>query len=691
MSLPESASEAALPLIAPTATVNLPIVSYRVPAYVACTVLALVSNYLLGKDMAWDLLNYHLYSGFSAVNDRFAQDYFAAGPPAYFNPFAYVPFYGMVAAGLPALLIGSILTIVHSIILWLTYELAISVSPSRDPRIRETMGICAVALAFVNPILMQQIGSSFTDITTAELVLGGWLLLGAAVRAPSLGRIVGAGLLLGVATALKLTNAVHAISGMAILIMLPLGLRGRIRHGIGYVASLGLGFTLAAAPWSYRLEQLFGNPLFPLMNGFFRSPEFTTEPLRHFRFIPGSFAEAVWRPFAIVDPISMVHEELRSPDLRYAVLVMLIGFLILRRLWQRLAGASDLPARVEADPPSRVLVALSCGLGVDWVLWLSASGNGRYFLPMASIAAVIIVALMFRCFATQPKLRNYIIFGIFAVQGVQLWMGTDFRWNPAPWGGQWFKISVPEKLRTEPNLYLSMGVQSHSFLAPFLARGSGLVNFSGGYALGPEGPSGARILGLIGRFSPHVRVLVLGARLHADSERLQPRRSEVDAAVARFGLRVDPSDCATITVYDLPPPLEVTIARSAPLPAQSRDTTYLVSCRLVPDDTDRSAQISSKRAADLVLDRLEDACPQLFQPRRLLSEPNGAAWQRTYMNTDLTAWVSRGWVQFRNPLFADQTGYLGRETDWAKRPLRLACGRSNGHYFAHVLESKEPP
>ena len=38
-----------------------------------------------------------------------------------------------------------------------------------------------------------QIGSSFTDITTAELVLGGWLLLGAAVRAPSLGRIVGAG------------------------------------------------------------------------------------------------------------------------------------------------------------------------------------------------------------------------------------------------------------------------------------------------------------------------------------------------------------------------------------------------------------------------------------------------------------------------------------------------------------------
>jgi len=685
----ESAAEAALPRITPIAEVNARVVSYRLPVYVGCTVLAVLCNYLLGKDMAWDMLNYHLYSGFSAVNDRFAQDYFAAGPPAYFNPFAYVPFYALVSAGLPALLIGSILAVAHSIILWLTYELATSVSPSRDPRTREAMGICAVALTFFNPILLQQLGTSFSDITTAELVLAGWLLLGAAVRTPSAGRIVGAGLLIGAASALKLTNAVHAISGIAILMMLPLALGGRVRYGLGYVISLGAGFVVTTAPWSFRLEQMFGNPLFPMMNGLFRSPEFTTEPLRHFRFIPSNFIEALWRPFAIVDPISMVHEELRSPDLRYAILVILLGFLLLRMLWQRGAGASTPTPPVEPGSSGRVLAALGCGFGADWVLWLSASGNGRYFLPMASVAAVIIVALIFRCFATQPKLRNYILIGIFVVQGVQLWMGTDFRWNPVPWGGPWFRIAVPERLKTESNLYLTMGIQSHSFIAPFLASGSGLINFSGGYALGPDGPSGARTEALIRRFSPHVRILVLGARLHADAERLQPRFSQVDATVARFGLRVDPSDCATITVYGLPAPLEITIGRSEPVAAQNRDTTYLTSCRLVPDLNARSTQVTSQRAADLVLDRLEDACPKLFQPRRLLSEPNGAAWQRTYMNTDLTAWVSRGWVQFRNPNSADPTVYLGRESDWANAPLRLACGRHNGHYFAHVLESKE--
>ncbi|HME38531.1 MAG TPA: hypothetical protein VKG63_06170, partial [Steroidobacteraceae bacterium] len=103
---------------------------HRLPVYAACTVLALVTNYLLGKDMAWDTLNYHFYAGFSALNDRFAQDYFAAGPPSYFNPYAYVPFYALVRAGLSPLEISSVLAAVHSAILWLTFELALCACPS---------------------------------------------------------------------------------------------------------------------------------------------------------------------------------------------------------------------------------------------------------------------------------------------------------------------------------------------------------------------------------------------------------------------------------------------------------------------------------------------------------------------------------------------------------------------------------
>src|ERR1700679_3668397 len=107
-------------------------VPYRLPVYIACTVLALVINYLLGKDMAWDTLNYHLYAGFSAVNDRLAQDYFAAGPASYFNPYVYAPFYYLVSTNLSSLEISSILAAAHSVILWLTYELAAAVCPLND-------------------------------------------------------------------------------------------------------------------------------------------------------------------------------------------------------------------------------------------------------------------------------------------------------------------------------------------------------------------------------------------------------------------------------------------------------------------------------------------------------------------------------------------------------------------------------
>jgi hypothetical protein len=661
--------------------------------YAACTLLALITNYLLGKDMAWDTLNYHLYAGFSAVNNRFAQDYFAAGPPSYFNPYAYVPFYLLVRAGLSSLAISSVLAIVHSVIFWLAYELAVCVCPSDNRRVQITFGICAVAMTFLNPILVQQIGSSFADITTAELMLGGWLLLAQAIRAPQAARVVCAGLLIGAASALKLTNSVHAIAACALLVFLPQTVFGRIRYGLGYAGALGLGFAIVAAPWSYRLEQIFGNPLFPLMNGVFRSQEFTTEPLRHFRFIPESVIDALWRPFAMVDPLGMVQEELTAPDLRYAVLVILASVLLVRWLLKRFAHSSASAVPAEPRAAARVLAALGSGFATDWVLWLSASGNGRYFLPMASVAGVVIVALIFRLFAARPKVRNYVLVAVLGAQIVQLCFGADHRWNWVPWDRHWLSIEMPEMLATEPSLYLTAGVQSNSFIAAYLAKGSGLVNFSGAYVLGPDGATGARIEALMHRYAPHLRVLWRATKSEAAN---LPRdyRFPVNDALARFSLRIDPGDCVRIALHGLPPEFEFTLESSLPTgpvhPAKTQpDTSYLISCRIVPDDSNRSAEIARERSVDVAFDRVEDACPALFQPRRLRTERDREGWRRVYVNTDIVLLISHGSVKFMNPPHSGSMIYLGPESEWANAALRLACGRRDGGYFATVLKSKQ--
>jgi hypothetical protein len=665
--------------------------TYRLPVYIACTVFALIVNYLLGKDMAWDTLSYHIYAGFNAVNDRFAQDYFAAGPQSYFNPYIHVPFYYLIKTGLSSLEISSILAIAHSVILWLTYELAVTVCPSDDPRKRLMFGLCGVVFALINPILLQQIGSTFADITTGELVLAGWLLLALAVRMPGTTPVICAGLLCGIATGLKLTNAVHAISGFAVVIMLPLTLRGRIRHGLAYGISLGLGFVVIAAPWSYRLAGRFGNPLFPLMNNIFRSPEFTTEPLRHLRFIPATVAEALWRPFAMIDPVTMVHEEMRAPDPRYAVLFILVGVFLYRWLWKRRSPSSSQSLSRADAGSARTLAAISCGLAVDWVAWLSGSGNSRYFLPMSSVAAVVTIAILFRLFATQPKARNYVLVGILGVQGVQLWMGADYRWNEAPWNDHWIDATVPAKLASEPSLYLTIGGQTNSFLAPYLAPGAGMINVSGGYTLGPDGATGARIESLIDRYAPNVRMLIRGERLYRNDERRTPNRVQIEEALSPFSLRVDESDCATIAVHGLTPDLEFTMATSQPAVPQSRDTTYLVSCRLVPDKAGYSAQIPARRNADLALDHLEDACPALFSPIRPRTEYGVDGGLRRYTNTDLNAWVSHGTVKFHQPSVGGDVVYLGSENDWTKAPIPVNCGRRNGRYFASSPESTKKP
>ncbi len=659
-------------------------VPYRWQVYLTCVALALACNYLLGKDMAWDTLNYHLYLGFSALNDRFKQDYFAAGFLAYLNPYAYAPFYAMVRAGLPALVIGSVFAVAHSIILWLVFELGVAVCPSKNGNTRILVGICSVALAFMNPVLMQEIGSCFADITTAELALGGWLLLAGAVLVPRNSKVIYAGLILGAASALKLSNALSAVSAFAMLAMLPLDWRGKIRNGFLYGISLGIGFAVVAAPWAFRLAKQFGNPLFPMFNNVFRSPEFTTESMGSaYRFIPESIGAALWRPFAMIDPVGMVHEELSAPDPRYAVLVTLVILWLVRWGWRRFGQVPLSPQAGNNKPneSTRILAALGCGLAVNWILWLYFAGNSRYALTMACVAAVVVAGMLFQLFDPWPKVRNYLLAIIFIVQAMQLYMGAEYRWNGVPWGGQWFDVSVPDKLKTEPNLYLTLGTQTNSFLAPFLAKGSGFINVSGGYTLDPDGANGVRVRELIQRFDPNLRVAFLTHKPYEN-----PQRGPLLQSVLQwYGLHPDLSDCATITVHGLPPEMEIRYQGTLPLEPQNHETTYVETCRAVPDTADQSALKARQRAVDLVFDHLEDACPKLFQPRRLISVRYGDFWRRGYGATDIVASIGYGRVKFSDAMRPQGPIDLGSESDWAKAPLRLECGKRDGVYFARVL------
>lgn len=665
---------------------------YREYVYAACTVFAVAANYVFGKEMAWDLLHYHFYAGFSALNDRFEQDYFAAGPIAYFNPYAYVPFYVLVKLGLPALAVGSILAIVHSVVLWLTYELGCRVSPSEHRTERFFFGLCVTVLAFMNPVLLQQIGTSFSDVTTTVLVLGGWLLLVQAVLRPRTKLVIFAAVLLGIATALKPTNGLYAVAACFLVVSLPLPFAARVRSLTCFAATLAASFVLTGLPWSIRLARRFGNPMFPFLNSVFKSPEIPIGSAKHYRFIPDSLTDALLRPFAMTGTDNMIAEELAAPDVRYALLLIVFLTSVIAWIWRSRRHTAISPTTTAASKSvDRALIGLGLGFTFAWIVWLDNSGNIRYFLPMASVATVLAVALLFRLLVNHTFGRNGILLALLVAQGTALVLETEYRWNKAPWDGQWFNVDVPAKLANEPNLYLSIGAQSNSFVVPFLAKESGVINFAGGYPLGPDGANASHVRTMIARSTPHLRVLVGGDQIYADSALLAPRQSDVDDALSTFGLRVDMSDCETISVQGLRPMVWWPMESSAPAPTapagKFKYISRLASCHLVADTRDRSPDIAARRAVDVVLDRLEDACPALFQPRRPQSEHINGVWLRVYPATDLAASVDRGQVSYFSTLGGPRGIAVGSEEAWARAPLQLQCGRRDGRYYARLTQA----
>lgn len=663
--------------------------SPRLYVYTASTLVVVVTSYFLGKEMLWDTMYYHVYAGFSALHDRFGRDYFAAGPQGYFNPYAYVPFYLLIRSSLTPLESASILAVLQSAILWLTYELATACVPRETPKTRVAIGVLAVVFAFANPILINEFGSSAIDVTTAEIALAGWLALVAALRNPSVAKVVLGGLLLGAASALKPTNAVHAVAAACIPLFVPGSYRRKLGYTSLFVAAVGVAFVAVNLPWSLHLERHFGNPLFPLLNGLFRSPEYPTGSMLDYRYIPTTFAAALLRPFEMVLPIPSVEYGLAVPDLRYALLAVLGPAVFLRWWWRRRRTRTGAGALALQSPQSRVLAALGCAFLLDWMMWLTASGNGRYFIPMACVAGALGVVLLFRLCAQRPALLGYLLAGVFGIQIFQLYSAGGFR-AYLPWRhGPWYSVTVPTVLARRPNLYIMVGAQTYSFIIPDMPAGSAFVNPGGGYLyMTPNSPNGRRVEALIQRYAPHVRVVTRDPRTDASTQTRLLKPSAVNDVLAPFGLRAQDRNCVNIVVRGVP--VLYTVPGAARRRASDKHTEYLMTCRVVRTSHGPGWVFPGQRQADLAFDHLEEACPALFRPRRPGDQlrgdrRNGYYYARFYPGTGVEAWIIHGMVEFAKR-YGGREEYAGPESMWEKNVPQVACGRA-GTGFLRVVGS----
>jgi hypothetical protein len=564
-----------------------------------------------GKDVNWDLLNYHYYIPFQLLEGRLEQDFFAANAQSYLNPIGYLPFHLMVASGWHSVVVSAVLAAVHSLSIGFLYLIARRLFAHLAPGQQTEFSVLATALGAATGVFWMTVGGSFLDPLLVPLMLGGLLLL-LLDEAPRAGRRAAlAGALFGAAAALKYSNAVFALAA------LPLAIASR--GGVAYVFGGALAVAALAGPWMVAVMREFGSPVFPLFNGWLRSPDFLAFNMINERFALRDPFELLALPFRMAALGPRIYAENFAPDLRFAALVLALpGVAVLAA--RRSAGA----AGTLRGPGWRVLAFFGCALA----LWLASSANARYGLVVLLLAGVCLARLVE---ILMPLAAARVVLALLLV--VQVGIGivaSPPRWFiAAEWSRRWLPYEVPERAVREPALYLTVEVLPMAAVAPFLHPASALVNVRGQHSLPTDSP---RLLALLERHRGRVRTVGRFLEL-ADGKPADAQLQAYDARLRRFGLRVDPTDCFAIPWR---PDDADALSRAANLLAGNRksiEPLSLASCALSRVARD-PADLARERRASALFDRVEKRCAGLLRGQSAVTEPFGSGWSRNYTGLD---------------------------------------------------------
>lgn len=338
--------------------------------------------YVAGQDANWDWQNYHEYNAWALLTGRYAVDVVPAGLQTYFNPLIYLPAWAL-RHGLPAPSGALILGAVQGLNLALVYALTRALL---GPAASWPALAAAVLIGATGAQTLSEVGTSLADILTALPVLAGlWLLLrGGQARARD---VVLGGVLIGAAVGFKLTNVVFAL-GAAVAMLLS----ARPTRALGLLALGGvLGAALTGGAWSYVAWRDLGNPVFPLFNAVFHSPEVADTNIMDLTFVPRSAWDGLTYPLQWLAGGGHT-SEVPMRDARFAVVLFLIPVCLGVGAMRRTALFS------------RADWQLITACAVTYAVWLVVFSIQRYIVALELMCApLIVVAVVRLATALRPR------------------------------------------------------------------------------------------------------------------------------------------------------------------------------------------------------------------------------------------------------------------------------------------------
>jgi len=416
------------------------------------------------KDMNWDLQNYHFYNAWAFLENRLGYDIAPAQMQSYLNPLLDIPFFLLVQAGTPPVLIAFILGLplgaAFAFFLW-CIGYTVSTLPASE---RNTIAALAVVVGMTGAAGLPTAGSTMNEWHTAALIMPAVYLAMVCCAEPAErhGVLVWPliGFLLGAAAGLKFTAAIY---GVALSIAVILVLRGSISsrlETLGLLIAGGVaGLAVTYGYWGYLLIREFGNPIFPFFNAVFRSPYWFGENW-HDQFRPRTVEDAVALPFRMFErnilTSNVPQRDPRMPLTLIAMAALTIGLA---------AGKVRLPYA------HRAFAFLSVFVLAAFVVWLVVFAIYRYLIPVELIGSFLLVATVWLALRRVPWGR---------IMLVVLCLGLVLYTDRPNWGRRsfaesdtFFGVNVPRL--PDSSLVILYGHEPLAYLLPFMGAGHRFV------------------------------------------------------------------------------------------------------------------------------------------------------------------------------------------------------------------------
>ncbi|MFT4249313.1 MAG: hypothetical protein QM581_14980 [Pseudomonas sp.] len=505
--------------------------AFRTPANAAAATIAValiggVVALLLGQDANWDLRNYHLHNGYAWLHDRLGRDLAPAQMQSYFSPLLDVLHYGLMAQW-PAPLSGVLLGVLHALLF--APLAAIGWQVLRGQPQRERLVPLLALAGLCTGAFLSEFAGSMADSTTALPVLAALaLVLRAQWRQATRGGAwtgwLLAGLLLGLAVSLKLTNAIYAVA----LAAAGLAGGGRWPRRFGRVLLLALSallvFALLAGPWYWRVWETFGNPLLPQFNGVFQAPLAQPVSIADTRWLPHGWLERLaWPLLFSIAPWRV--SEIALFQSVWAVLYLLALVLLARVLLRR---------GIVASGHFEGVVPLLVFFGVGYLAWQWLFSIHRYLVVLETLAPLLIwVACQYAVPAARARLVAAGLVACCALVSLGGW--ND--WGHEPWARRGFVVQAPPMAQPGRSAVLLVGDEPQSWRIPFLPAAATYLSVASNF---PESPAYvARVAALLAQHPQRY------AMLPATVDRKVLHVENMNAWAVRLGF-ADQADCRAL-------------------------------------------------------------------------------------------------------------------------------------------------